>query len=88
MNYERIAGTFKLLANAKRLQILHILQERGSMSVTEINDEVDLSQSALSQHLAKLRAAGVVETHRQAQTIIYRVTARYLEIAYKGDMGL
>jgi DNA-binding transcriptional ArsR family regulator len=43
------------------------------MSVTELGEHVSLSQSALSQHLAKLRAEGLVATRRDAQTIYYRL---------------
>jgi DNA-binding transcriptional ArsR family regulator len=60
----------KQMANAKRLMILCVLSE-GECSVGELNDSVPLSQSALSQHLAKLREAGFVATRREAQTIYY-----------------
>jgi DNA-binding transcriptional ArsR family regulator len=43
----------------------------GALTVTELNERVDLSQSALSQHLAVLRRDGLVDTCRQAQTILY-----------------
>ncbi|HEY5717384.1 MAG TPA: metalloregulator ArsR/SmtB family transcription factor [Motiliproteus sp.] len=60
------------LGNRQRLVILCLLGD-GERSVGEINACVDLSQSALSQHLAQLRAAGVVATRREAQTIYYRL---------------
>lgn len=58
------------LSNPKRLQIMQILvqQER---SVTELSAMVQLGQSALSQHLARLREIQIVETHRVAQVIYY-----------------
>jgi len=62
----------KQLANAKRLMILCALQA-GELSVGELNERVPLSQSALSQHLAKLRSAGFVSTRRVSQTIYYRI---------------
>ena len=63
----------KALGNAQRLRVLCLLLER-EMSVGQINDELpDLSQSALSQHLAKLREEGLVQTRREAQTIWYRL---------------
>ena len=43
------------------------------MSVGQLAEAVGLSQSALSQHLAKLRDDGVVATRREAQTIYYRI---------------
>lgn len=62
-----------LVANPKRLLILCAMVE-GEKSVSDLQVAAELSQSALSQHLAKLRAANVVSTRRQAQTIHYRLT--------------
>lgn len=63
----------KALANVNRLMILCILSE-GELSVSELNEMIDLSQSALSQHLAKLRADNLVNTRRESQTIYYSLT--------------
>jgi DNA-binding transcriptional ArsR family regulator len=60
----------KALANENRLMILCSLAE-GELSVGALNERVDLSQSALSQHLAKLREDGMVATRRESQTIYY-----------------
>lgn len=60
----------KALANESRLMILCLLAG-GERSVGQINEGVDLSQSALSQHLAVLRNEGLVSTRRDAQTIYY-----------------
>lgn len=60
----------KALANESRLMILCNLAG-GEMTVGQLNSHVDLSQSALSQHLALLRRDGLVQTRRQAQTIYY-----------------
>ena len=65
-----VAETLALMANAHRLRILCRLAE-GEASVGVLVQEVDLSQSALSQHLARLRAGGLVTTRREAQTIFY-----------------
>jgi len=67
---ERAAAFLKALANANRLMILCELKD-GERSVSEIESVVPLAQSALSQHLAKLRAEELVKTRRQAQTIYY-----------------
>ena len=63
----------KALANANRLMILCTLAE-GEHSVGELNDRIDLSQSALSQHLAILRDQGLVKTRRESQTIYYSLS--------------
>ena len=60
------------MANPQRLRVLCLLIER-EMSVGEINALVDLSQSALSQHLAVLRDKELVTTRREAQTVYYSV---------------
>ena len=62
----------KALANPHRLLVLCVLGE-GELSVGALNKRIPLSQSALSQHLAVLRADGLVKTRRESQTIFYRV---------------
>lgn len=66
------ADLLRVLANDNRLLLLCLLSE-GEQSVGELNARVDLSQSALSQHLAVLRDSGLVQTRREAQTIYYAV---------------
>ena len=68
------AGLLKVLGNEQRLLILCNLLE-GPLSVGELNERVELSQSALSQHLALLRSAGLVETRRESQSIVYSLPA-------------
>jgi len=63
----------KLLANKHRLIVLCELAVRGEAPVGVLVDAVGLSQSALSQHLARLRADGLLATRRDAQTVFYRV---------------
>ena len=64
------AQLLKALANEQRLHILCNLLD-GPLSVGELNQRLDLSQSALSQHLALLRELDLVDTRREAQTIYY-----------------
>ena len=64
----------KSLANDKRLLILCYLSET-ERSVGELERLVDLSQSALSQHLARLRRDNLVQTRRAAQTIYYSIAS-------------
>ena len=67
------AGLLKLLGNEKRLLIMCQLATRREMTAGDLADAVKLSQSALSQHLAKLRVQNLVATRRQSQTIYYRI---------------
>ncbi|WP_151704454.1 MULTISPECIES: ArsR/SmtB family transcription factor [Nitrincola] len=69
-NAAKAAKLMKALGNDSRLLILCNLNDR-EMSVTELNGRLDLSQSALSQHLAVLRRDGLVKTRRESQTIYY-----------------
>jgi len=64
------ARLMKALANDSRLMILCYLDGK-ELSVSELNENLDLSQSALSQHLAVLRRDGLVKTRRDSQTIYY-----------------
>jgi ArsR family transcriptional regulator, virulence genes transcriptional regulator len=66
------AQLLKALANERRLQILCLLAA-GERSVGEINGMLDLSQSALSQHLAVLREERLVQTRREGQAIYYSI---------------
>ena len=69
------AHLLRALANERRLLILCQLSD-GELSVGALQHRLGLSQSALSQHLALLRADGVVATRRQSQTIFYRIADR------------
>ena len=64
----------KSLANDRRLLILCHLSE-NEKSVSELERLVGLSQSALSQHLARLRRDNLVQTRREAQTIFYSIAS-------------
>ena len=69
---EDAAALLKAMGNRNRLMVLCTLHE-GELSVGELNARIPLSQSALSQHLATLRGAGLVATRRECQTIYYRL---------------
>lgn len=71
-NAERASELLAAMANPRRLMVLCKLVE-GEKSVTALAEAVGLSQSALSQHLAKLRERGLVTTRRDAQTIYYSI---------------
>lgn len=78
---ENIAEAVKLLkglSNERRLAILCALSE-AERSVTELASFVDLSQSALSQHLARLRRDGLVRARRDAQNIFYSLNGGNVE---------
>ncbi len=77
-NAAKAEAMLKLLANSKRLMILcNIVKE--AKSVGELAELVGLSQSALSQHLAKMRAQGLVETDKRGKAVYYRISNQEVE---------
>ena len=67
------AGLLRLVGNEHRLLVLCLLIEHGELTVGQLLDQVALSQSALSQHLARMREEGLVAFRREAQTLYYRI---------------
>lgn len=74
-----LASLMRMFANEHRLLILCKLVEYGEVRVNALADDVGLSASALSQHLAKMKAAGVVAARRESQTMWYRIADRRVE---------
>ncbi len=70
MDFTNATVLLKALANTKRLEILKLLSD-SEKSVGSILENLDLTQSALSQHLAVLRKSKVLKTKRRAQQIFY-----------------
>ena len=68
-----VADQLRALANERRLMILCRLAEHGEMRVGDLVSSVAVSQSALSQHLAVLRAEGLITFRREAQVFWYRI---------------
>ena len=79
-------GLLKAVANRRRLTILCELS-RGERSVSDLGEAIGLSQSALSQHLARLRADRIVATRRESQTIYYSLESegarRLIDLLYQ-----
>jgi DNA-binding transcriptional ArsR family regulator len=67
------AAMLRALGNENRLLLLCLLIEHVELSVGQMQERLDLSQSALPQHLARMRADGLVACRRQAQTVYYRI---------------
>lgn len=74
-----VAVILRALANERRLIILCRLVECGEANVNTLAEAVGLSQSALSQHLAKMRAEGLVTFRRESQTLWYRIADPRIE---------
>lgn len=78
-NALEVANTLRTLGNERRLMILCKLVEAGEMTVGALVEEVGLSQSALSQHLAKMRDENIVTFRRDSQTLWYRIADPRIE---------
>ena len=74
-----VAGILSALGNERRLMILCKLVEWGEANVNTLAETIGLSQSALSQHLAKMREEGLVTYRRESQTLWYRIADRRIE---------
>ena len=75
-----VAKILQALANERRLMILCKLVEWGEANVTTLAEAVGLSQSALSQHLARMREEGIVDYRREGQTLWYRIAEPRIEL--------
>lgn len=78
-NALEVADILRALGNERRLMILCKLVEAGEMTVGALVEAVGLSQSALSQHLAKMRDENIVTFRRDSQTLWYRISDPRIE---------
>lgn len=76
---DEVAAMLKLLGNGNRLRILCQLVDGPDKSVNCLAQTLNLSQSALSQHLAKMREDGLITGKRDAQTIYYSLSDKNAE---------
>lgn len=68
----KVANLYKVIGNAYRLQIVTLLL-KGEKNVSELNQSVKVSQPALSQHLSKLKKAGILGARREQRQIFYYI---------------
>lgn len=69
----KAAAMLRAIGNEQRMLVLCLLIEHGELTVGAMLEHVPLSQSALSQHLAKMREEGLIAFRREAQTLHYRI---------------
>lgn len=85
--YRLQAEVLKTLANPRRLEIIHLLAE-GPREVTRLAAEMGVSQPNVSQHLALMRSAGVVEAERNGREVLYRLSDPEILIACETMRGV
>lgn len=73
-----VANLLKIIANEKRLMILCLINQK-EISVNDLAKFVNLSQSALSQHLALMREHGFVKTRRKHHTVFYSLASKEIK---------
>ncbi len=73
--FEQFAETIRLLGHAQRLRIIEYLDLYGESAVGEIVAGIGGQQSAVSQHLGQMRAAGVIGSRREGRRVFYRIAA-------------
>lgn len=79
---QRYAAVSRALADAKRLCVLECLA-RGERSVSDLSREANCQVPNMSQHLAVLRSAGLVESRRVGNTVLYRLSDPRILEAYR-----
>ncbi|WP_067470529.1 ArsR/SmtB family transcription factor [Nocardia amamiensis] len=80
-------AAFRMLSDPTRLHILWLLAD-GEADVTALTEAVGASRTAVSQHLAKLRFTGLVDTRREGRRIIYRVHDGHLTRLVREGLNL
>ena len=76
INYGQQAELLKALAHPVRLQIVHGLLIKGCRNVRCMESQTGMSQSSISQHLQRLRTAGIVTAERTGNEVHYRASSR------------
>lgn len=76
---EEVAGILSALSNERRLVVLCKLAEMGEATVGSLAEDVGRSQSALSQHLARMREERLVTFRREGQSLWYRIADPRIE---------
>jgi len=78
-NAEKVSGILKVIGNDKRLLLLCKIVEHGEVTAGSLVGTAGLSQSAMSQHLGKMREEGVITYRRDSQTLWYRLADPRIE---------
>ncbi len=73
--FDEFARTIRLLGHPQRLRILEFLDLNGESAVNEIVTGISALQSAVSQHLGQMRAAGIIQSQRDGRQVRYRITS-------------
>jgi DNA-binding transcriptional ArsR family regulator len=79
---QSLAAVLALAGNEVRLKILFLLAEEQQLCVCDIADVLQMTVSAVSQHLRKLKDGGVLHAHKVGQTVFYALSQPHLPILH------
>ena len=85
--YKLQADVLKMLSNPRRLEIIHLLAD-GPCEVSRLAEQMAISQPNVSQHLALMRAAGIVEAERDGREVHYRLSDPEIIVACETMRGV
>ncbi len=74
--FSDLAGFLELSSNEVRLKILYLLYREESLCVCDLSDILEMSVSAVSQHLRKMKDRRLIEMRREGQTIFYSIDSK------------
>lgn len=80
---DELAARLAILGNPNRLRMFHLLAELREVCVCDLADILGVSISAISQHLARFKAYGLVKTRRDAQTLYYSLASHPFNAALR-----
>lgn len=78
--FSRVAAVLDLTGNEVRLKILFLLERERELCPCDLSDILTMSVPAISQHLRKLKDAGLVNSRKKGQTVFYSITADRIPI--------
>jgi ArsR family transcriptional regulator len=85
-SFEEAAQLLRVLSHPARLRIIEILSE-GELCVKRLEEELGISQPSVSQHLSKLRYAGLIESERRGHLVCYRLADGPAREVLRAAMG-
>jgi ArsR family transcriptional regulator len=79
---EKMAEVLKTIAHPVRLEIIEILEEYNTLSVTEIQQKLNIEQSLLSHHLTKMKDKGILSSQRDGKNLYYSISLKNIETIF------
>lgn len=77
---QRLSQVLSLAGSETRLQILYLLEEEGELCVCDLSDVLQMTMSAVSQQLRKLKDGGIIQSKKVGQTVFYSLKQQHLEV--------